>query len=128
MTTNARPVTHPPHMSSEAPPIEPTACDRCLRRTDLIAALGPGLNWRSAFVRILVGMLSGVIIGRLRDTLGANTDGCETATTTTANCGGCGNACTLAHASAASCNGTTCSYTCNAGFADCVKVWVSPAT
>src|SRR5262245_23982423 len=39
--------------------------------TIVIDALGPGVNWRSAFVRILVGMLSGIIIGRLRDTLGA---------------------------------------------------------
>ena len=39
--------------------------------TIVIDALGPGVNWRSAFVRILVGMLSGVVIGRLRDTLRA---------------------------------------------------------
>jgi signal transduction histidine kinase len=39
--------------------------------TILIDAAGPGLNGRSAFVRILVGMLSGIVIGRLRDTLNA---------------------------------------------------------
>jgi hypothetical protein len=52
---------------------------------------------------------------------GGDVDGCETPTTTTTNCGGCGNVCTLNHATAAGCNGTSCSYTCAAGFADCVK-------
>jgi hypothetical protein len=53
--------------------------------------------------------------------LGANTDGCETPTTTTTNCGGCGNQCMNVNASASSCNGTKCGYTCNAGFGDCVQ-------
>jgi signal transduction histidine kinase len=35
--------------------------------TILIDALGPGIDWRSATVRILVGMLAGIVIGRLRD-------------------------------------------------------------
>ena len=39
--------------------------------TIVVDALGPGLQWHTAFARILVGVLSGVIIGRLRDTLGA---------------------------------------------------------
>jgi signal transduction histidine kinase len=39
--------------------------------TIVIDALGPGLQWHTAFARILVGVLAGVIIGRLRDTLGA---------------------------------------------------------
>jgi signal transduction histidine kinase len=39
--------------------------------TIVIDALGPGLQWRTAFARVLVGVLSGVIIGRLRDTLNA---------------------------------------------------------
>jgi signal transduction histidine kinase len=39
--------------------------------TIVIDALGPGLQWRTVFARILVGMLSGLIIGRLRDTLNA---------------------------------------------------------
>src|SRR4051795_444908 len=39
--------------------------------TIVIDALGPGLQWRTAFARVLVGMLSGLIIGRLRDTLNA---------------------------------------------------------
>jgi len=37
--------------------------------TILIDALGPGVQWRAALVRILVGMLAGVVIGRLRDGL-----------------------------------------------------------
>ena len=39
--------------------------------TIVIDDLGPGLQWRSVFVRILVGMLSGIVIGRLRDTINA---------------------------------------------------------
>ena len=37
----------------------------------MIDALGPGLQWRAAFVRILVGMTAGIVIGRLRDGLSA---------------------------------------------------------
>ena len=37
--------------------------------TVVIDALGPGLTWRPVLVRILVGMLAGVVIGRLRDGL-----------------------------------------------------------
>jgi signal transduction histidine kinase len=39
--------------------------------TLVIDALGPGLQWRTAFARVLVGMLAGIVIGRLRDTLGS---------------------------------------------------------
>ena len=39
--------------------------------TLVIDALGPGLQWKTAFARVLVGMLSGIVIGRLRDTLSA---------------------------------------------------------
>ncbi|HLX32665.1 MAG TPA: ATP-binding protein [Gaiellaceae bacterium] len=35
--------------------------------TIVIDALGPGVQWRAALVRILVGMLAGIVIGRLRD-------------------------------------------------------------
>ena len=37
--------------------------------TVVIDALGPGLTWRPVLVRILVGLLAGVVIGRLRDGL-----------------------------------------------------------
>lgn len=37
--------------------------------TIVIDALGPGLQWRAALVRVLVGMLAGIVIGRLRDGL-----------------------------------------------------------
>jgi signal transduction histidine kinase len=37
--------------------------------TIVIDALGPGIVWRSTAVRILVGMLAGIVIGRLRDGL-----------------------------------------------------------
>jgi len=39
--------------------------------TVVIDALGPGLLWKTAFPRVLVGMLSGLVIGRLRDTINA---------------------------------------------------------
>jgi signal transduction histidine kinase len=39
--------------------------------TIVIDALGPGLQWKTAFARVLVGMLTGIVIGRLRDTLNA---------------------------------------------------------
>jgi signal transduction histidine kinase len=39
--------------------------------TIVIDALGPGVQLRAALVRVLVGMLSGIVVGRLRDTLNA---------------------------------------------------------
>ena len=39
--------------------------------TIVIDALGPGLQWKTAFARVLVGMVAGIVIGRLRDTLNA---------------------------------------------------------
>jgi signal transduction histidine kinase len=39
--------------------------------TILIDALGPGVQWRTAATRLLVGLLAGLVIGRLRDTLNA---------------------------------------------------------
>jgi len=39
--------------------------------------------------------------------------------TSTSDCSACGDVCTTTNASAATCNGTTCSYTCNAGSSDC---------
>jgi signal transduction histidine kinase len=37
--------------------------------TIVVDALGPGVQWRTAFTRVLVGVLAGIVIGRLRDTL-----------------------------------------------------------
>src|SRR5262249_54951060 len=37
--------------------------------TVVVDELGPGMAWRSASVRILVGVLAGVLVGRLRDGL-----------------------------------------------------------
>jgi signal transduction histidine kinase len=39
--------------------------------TMLVDALGPGVQWRTAATRLLVGLLAGLVIGRLRDTLNA---------------------------------------------------------
>jgi signal transduction histidine kinase len=39
--------------------------------TIAIDDLGPGLQWRTAFARVLVAMLAGLVIGRLRDTISA---------------------------------------------------------
>jgi hypothetical protein len=38
---------------------------------------------------------------------------------TTSDCSACGDVCTLTNATSATCNGSTCSYTCNAGTSDC---------
>jgi signal transduction histidine kinase len=37
----------------------------------IVDALGPGLEWKTVFARVLVGLLAGLVIGRLRDTLNA---------------------------------------------------------
>jgi hypothetical protein len=37
----------------------------------------------------------------------------------TSNCSACGEVCTATHATSPQCNGSTCSYTCSAGFLDC---------
>jgi hypothetical protein len=55
------------------------------------------------------------------DTTAPDTNGCETNTTTTLNCGGCGNVCSLTNASTASCSAGLCSYSCKTGFGDCDK-------
>jgi hypothetical protein len=46
-------------------------------------------------------------------------DGCEANRTSTMTCAACGNLCTATNASAPTCNGTRCAYTCNGGFVDC---------
>lgn len=46
-------------------------------------------------------------------------DGCETRTTTTANCGGCGNVCSEGPNSHAVCRHETCGQRCSRGYADC---------
>ena len=53
------------------------------------------------------------------DTTAPDTNGCETSLSSTSDCGGCGNVCPTANSSPTTCNGTQCSYTCEAGFADC---------
>ena len=42
-----------------------------------------------------------------------------TTLSTIQNCAACGNACNATNATTAGCSGTTCTYTCGAGFADC---------
>ncbi len=39
--------------------------------TIVVDAAGPGITWHGALVRVLVGMLAGIVIGRLRDGLAA---------------------------------------------------------
>lgn len=48
-----------------------------------------------------------------------DTDGCETQTNTTANCGGCGITCGTLNATAIGCNGSACTYTCTGGHSNC---------
>jgi hypothetical protein len=52
--------------------------------------------------------------------LAPDLDGCETDITTTANCGGCGNACDTRSSIGAACSGATCVYTgCAPGRSNC---------
>jgi hypothetical protein len=54
------------------------------------------------------------------NTTAPDLDGCDTATNTTTNCGGCGVACDTITSAGVSCNGATCQYSgCAAGYADC---------
>jgi hypothetical protein len=53
------------------------------------------------------------------DTTAPDTNGCESSLSSTATCGACKNAACSTKTGAASCDGTTCSYKCNAGLTDC---------
>jgi hypothetical protein len=53
------------------------------------------------------------------ETVGGNTDGCESSLASINSCGACGRVCKLTNATAATCDGTNCAYTCKAGFDDC---------
>jgi hypothetical protein len=54
---------------------------------------------------------------------GTGNTGCETASDTVSNCGGCGNVCMPTNASTNMCmSAMTCSYMCQMGFLDCLKV------
>jgi hypothetical protein len=57
---------------------------------------------------------------------GSGNTGCETPSNTVDNCGGCGNECSTTNATANGCDGTQCTYTCMAGFDDCVKTGFNP--
>jgi hypothetical protein len=51
---------------------------------------------------------------------GNRANGCETSTTTTSNCGGCGNVCDTTHSQGATCMSGSCKYTsCSTGYANC---------
>jgi hypothetical protein len=53
------------------------------------------------------------------DTTAPDTNGCESSLSSTATCGACKNAACNTKTGAARCDGTTCSYKCNAGLSDC---------
>jgi hypothetical protein len=53
------------------------------------------------------------------DTTPPDTNGCESSLSSTATCGACKNAACNTKTGAASCNGATCFYKCNAGLSDC---------
>jgi hypothetical protein len=54
---------------------------------------------------------------------GSGNTGCDTPSNTVNNCGGCGNVCTPTNASANTCmSAMQCSYTCQNGFLDCMKI------
>ncbi len=52
---------------------------------------------------------------------GLSATGCETSTTTTTDCGACGQTCAPVNAATASCAGGGCSYACNPGTLDCTS-------
>jgi hypothetical protein len=53
------------------------------------------------------------------NTAAPDLNGCETSLTSTTNCSACGVVCSGTQASSTQCDGTTCSYLCNGGYADC---------
>ena len=53
------------------------------------------------------------------DTAPPDTNGCESSLSSIATCGACQNAACNTQTGAASCDGTKCSYRCNAGLSDC---------
>ncbi len=66
------------------------------------------------------GQCSWVCTGATAHCMAGSNSGCETPTDTLTNCGGCGNACNASDAANVRCDGTSCHYTCNPGYADCV--------
>lgn len=52
-------------------------------------------------------------------------DGCEIPLGTSSNCGGCGDVCSAGANASASCNGTTCAYSCTAPWENCDGNWAN---
>jgi hypothetical protein len=87
------------------------ACDLDLKTSAGAACSGVGSGANCTYT----GCASGYVDC---DKTAHDTNGCESSLSSTASCGGCGNACNT-KTGAAKCNGTTCSYTCNQGSTDC---------
>jgi hypothetical protein len=49
----------------------------------------------------------------------SSANGCETTVNTVTNCGSCGSVCPARANATSTCGGTSCSFTCNAGFSNC---------
>jgi hypothetical protein len=93
----------------------PAHCGACDRACDMVQSVGAVCSGGAC-------TYAGCVPG-FADCTNAppDLDGCETATNTTSNCGGCNQVCNPVHATTASCDGRTCSYVCQAGYADCIN-------
>ncbi len=87
-------------------------CGACGRSCDTMTSVGAGCTAGNC-------TYTGCAPGFTNcDTSGGDTNGCESSLSSTTSCGACGAACST-KTGPASCNGTKCSYKCNAGLIDC---------
>jgi hypothetical protein len=91
----------------------PANCGACGRSCDTKTSVGPACAGGDC-------TYSGCAMGFANcDTTPPDTNGCESSLFSTATCGACKNAACNTKTGAASCNGMTCAYKCNAGLTDC---------
>ncbi|MBN1774216.1 MAG: hypothetical protein JXB32_23355, partial [Deltaproteobacteria bacterium] len=95
-------------------------CETSLCTTTNCGACGTGCSLAHATATCVTGTcaVSGCNAG-WGDCNVTAADGCERSLTTLADCGGCGTACSPAHATGASCSTGSCTFTCDAGWGDC---------
>lgn len=103
-----------------APPDTILNCGGCGQACDVVQSNGPACEENSFCT------YRGCAAGwQDCDMKAPNTNGCESSTTSTSTCGGCGNACDTAHSIGATCvasadGGIACQYSgCQTGWADC---------
>jgi hypothetical protein len=88
-------------------------CGQCGRACDTKTSIGAGCTGGTCTYTGCVSGYADCDVATAPDT-----NGCESSLSSTASCGQCGRACST-KTGPASCNGTTCSYQCNAGLIDC---------